>query len=144
MLSIPVAAIPTRSRATRAAAGCEPSSTGDATMTRRSGITLVEVLVAILITGVGLLSLLVLFPLGALEMAQAVKDDRTGHAKHNAAAFASIDWPNTLIPGQASRLRTDPDVMNAMLAPNATPTTIPYPAGAPLAPYPATALVNYY
>src|SRR2546430_7170418 len=58
-------------------------------MTRRPGITLVEVLVAILIVGVGLLALLTLFPLGALEMAQAVKDDRCGHIKHNIAAIAN-------------------------------------------------------
>jgi len=114
-------------------------------MTHRPGVTLVEVLVAILITGIGLLSLLVLFPMGALEMAQAVKDDRTGHVKHNAAAFASIDWSR--IPGQVSKLRSDPDVINAMLNPNAIPgttTPLPYPAGAPLVPYPGTALVNYY
>jgi hypothetical protein len=44
----------------------------------RGGITLVEVLVAIFIIGVGLLALLTLFPLGALELAQAIKDDRAG------------------------------------------------------------------
>ncbi|MBI1913631.1 MAG: prepilin-type N-terminal cleavage/methylation domain-containing protein [Planctomycetes bacterium] len=109
-------------------------------MTRRPGITLVEVLVAILITGVGLLALLVLFPLGALEMAQAVKDDRAGHVKHNAAAFASIVWPN----GGPTGLRTDPDVQNGMLNPNgANPS--PYPGGAPLDPYGGgTAPVSYY
>jgi hypothetical protein len=37
---------------------------------------LLEVLVAIFITGVGLLALLNLFPLGVLEMARAVQDDR--------------------------------------------------------------------
>lgn len=42
----------------------------------RAGVTLVEVLVAIFIIGVGLLALLTLFPLGALELAQAIKDDR--------------------------------------------------------------------
>ena len=44
----------------------------------RTAITLVEVLVAIFIIGVGLLALLTLFPLGALELAQAIKDDRAG------------------------------------------------------------------
>src|SRR5947209_185623 len=56
-------------------------------MTRR-GVTLTEVLVAIFIMGIGLLALLVLFPLGALTMAQAVKDDRTGHAAANGIAVA--------------------------------------------------------
>ena len=75
-------------------------------MTRRPGITLIEVLAAILITGVGLLALLTLFPLGALEMAQSFKDDRCGHIKHNAAAAANM-WG----------IRTDPTVVNAMLNP---------------------------
>jgi type II secretory pathway pseudopilin PulG len=42
----------------------------------RSGITLVEVLVAIFIMGIGLLALLTLFPLGAISMAQQVQADR--------------------------------------------------------------------
>src|SRR3954463_6151804 len=117
MPSIPVAPTRFRSQPTRAAAGCEAIRTGDTTMTHRPGVTLVEVLVAILITGIGLLSLLVLFPMGALEMAQAVKDDRTGHVKHNAAAFASIEWQSS-IGGTATKLRDDPDVKNAMLNPN--------------------------
>ena len=58
-------------------------------MTRRPGVTLVEVLVAIAITGIGLLALLTLFPLGALEMAQSIEDDRAGHIKHSANAVAN-------------------------------------------------------
>jgi prepilin-type N-terminal cleavage/methylation domain-containing protein len=57
-------------------------------MCRRSGVTLTEVLVAIFIMGIGLLALLVLFPLGALTMAQAVKDDRTAHAAASGIAMA--------------------------------------------------------
>jgi prepilin-type N-terminal cleavage/methylation domain-containing protein len=59
-------------------------------MTRRQGVTLMEVLVAIMITGIGLLALLTLFPLGALEMVQSVKDDRCGHVKHNAASIINM------------------------------------------------------
>jgi hypothetical protein len=47
-----------------------------------------EVLVAIFMMGVGLLALLTLFPLGALEMAQAIKDDRTGAIAADASAFS--------------------------------------------------------
>jgi hypothetical protein len=57
-------------------------------MRQRPAATLVEVLVAIFVTGIGLLALLALFPLGALSMAQAIKDDRTAHAAANAAAIA--------------------------------------------------------
>src|SRR5213080_2785171 len=56
----------------------------------RSGATLVEVLVAIFVTAIGLLALLALFPLGALSMAQAIKDDRTAHLAANASALAEV------------------------------------------------------
>jgi prepilin-type N-terminal cleavage/methylation domain-containing protein len=45
-------------------------------MTRRPGVTLVEVLVSMFIMAIGMLALLVLFPLGALTMGQALADDR--------------------------------------------------------------------
>ena len=54
----------------------------------RGGTTLVEVLVAIFVMAIGLLTLLTLFPLGALNMAQAIQDDRTAHAAKNAEAIA--------------------------------------------------------
>jgi hypothetical protein len=57
-------------------------------MIRRSGATLVEVLVAIFVTAIGLLALLALFPLGALTMDQAIKDARATQAAQNAAAIA--------------------------------------------------------
>ena len=66
----------------------------------RPGITLVEVLAAIFIMGVGLLALLTLFPLGALSMARAVRDDRAAAIAANAAATAT-----------ALDLRNDPNVV---------------------------------
>ena len=54
-------------------------------MSRRPGITLLEVLIAIFVMGIGLLALLVLFPLGALTMAQAIRDDRCAQAAQQAA-----------------------------------------------------------
>ena len=56
--------------------------------TRRPGITLLEVLIAIFVMGIGMLALLTLFPLGALSMAQALRDDRLAHGGRNAAALA--------------------------------------------------------
>src|SRR5262245_40260831 len=91
-------------------------------MTRQSGVTLIEVLVAIFITGVGLLALLVLFPLGASEMAQSVRDDRTGHLKESMAATATI-W----------NIRTDARVNQAMLA-SAPPWQGSLPARDPAGP----------
>ena len=55
---------------------------------QRGGTTLVEVLVAIFIMAIGLMTLLTLFPLGALSMAQAIQDSRAGQAAANAAALA--------------------------------------------------------
>jgi hypothetical protein len=79
-------------------------------MAHRSGVTLVEVLVAIFVMGLGLLALLALFPLAALNMSQAIKDDRTGHAAANADDIA-FAW----------KIRNDPALQAAMLNPNATP-----------------------
>jgi hypothetical protein len=71
---------------------------------RRPGITLLEVLSAIFITGIGLLSLLTLFPLGALQMSRALQDERTAMAGANGQAIAN-----------AVVLRLDPDIQAAML-----------------------------
>lgn len=73
----------------------------------RHGVTLTEVLVAIFIMGIGLLSLLTLFPLGALQMAQAIHDDRCTHAAINARAMANMVVPYT--PGASKyTLKDDP------------------------------------
>ena len=54
----------------------------------RTGLTLIEVLVSIFIMAIGLLALLTLFPLGALTMAQAIKDDRCAQSAYIAQALA--------------------------------------------------------
>jgi prepilin-type N-terminal cleavage/methylation domain-containing protein len=56
-------------------------------MDHRQGITLIEVLVAMFIAAIGTLSLLVLFPLAALNMRQALVDDRCAQAGINGAAL---------------------------------------------------------
>ena len=64
-------------------------------MRARRGITLIEVLAAIFVMGIGLLALLTLFPVGALSMARAVRDDRAAQAGANAAALAvAVDLRN--------------------------------------------------
>lgn len=45
-------------------------------MTRRPAVTLIEVLIAMFIMAIGMLALLVLFPLGAVSMGHALQDDR--------------------------------------------------------------------
>ncbi len=64
-------------------------------MTRRPAVTLIEALMAILVMAIGLLALLTLFPLGAVNMAQALKDERTAQACLVAVAqFKAFDLPN--------------------------------------------------
>ena len=62
---------------------------------QRLGVTLVEVLAAIGIMGIGMLAILVLFPLGAMSMARALKDDRCGAIAWNADSLCTaLDYRN--------------------------------------------------
>lgn len=83
-------------------------------MTQRPGVTLTEVLVAIFITGIGLISLLALFPLGAANMKEAIKDQRTADAARIANSLA-----------RAFNLRNDANVFPAYNTPGPAPTTGP-------------------
>jgi prepilin-type N-terminal cleavage/methylation domain-containing protein len=58
------------------------------TARRRRGVTLLEVLAAIFIAGVGLLALLQLFPVTAIGLAQEIQDDRAAAFAIEAAAFS--------------------------------------------------------
>jgi Prokaryotic N-terminal methylation motif len=60
-------------------------------MTRRSGATLLEVLVAIFVMGIGMLALLTLFPLGALRMAKAIQDQRCAETAANASSVWTMN-----------------------------------------------------
>src|SRR5579884_3316382 len=74
-------------------------------MTRRPAVTLIEVLVTMFIMAIGMLALLTLFPLGAISMGQALKDDRCA----SAAAMAE----NVAI---AMNVRHDPNVQATFTA----------------------------
>jgi prepilin-type N-terminal cleavage/methylation domain-containing protein len=91
---------------------------------RRRGVTLVEVLAAIFVMALGLMALLTLFPLGALEMAQAIKDDKTAIAAANATASARALWKVAI-----ENNPNDPDggFTAAMLNPNQYISPIPGP-----------------
>ena len=80
----------------------------------RPGLTLMEVLVSIFIMAIGMLALLTLFPLGALRMEQAIRDERCAQAGIQAKEYARI-----------LDLSNDPAVRAAMVDPNApAPGTI--------------------
>jgi hypothetical protein len=55
---------------------------------RRSGVTLLEVLVAIFVMGIGLIALLTLFPIGVLRMAYAIQQEKCSEAGYSATALA--------------------------------------------------------
>jgi hypothetical protein len=59
-------------------------------MQRRTAATLVEVLVAIFVMGIGLLSILALFPLGAYRMAEAIQQSRCASIAENCDAIDRI------------------------------------------------------
>jgi type II secretory pathway pseudopilin PulG len=63
-----------------------------ALMTRRSGMSLTEVLVALFILTIGVIGILTMFPLGAAQMARAVRDDRSALAATNADGFMRWYW----------------------------------------------------
>jgi hypothetical protein len=95
-------------------------------MTRRAGITLTEVLVAIFVMGIGLISLLTLFPLGALNMAQSIKDDRCAQASNNADALFRIYWRQVGELAQANPTLWDTDpTLSALDNPALTDTAAP-------------------
>jgi hypothetical protein len=101
-------------------------------MTRRPAVTLMEVLVAMFIMAIGMLALLALFPVGAVSMAQALKDDRCAYAAAMAESIAN-----------AMNVRHDPNVITAFANTNplwGTSNTLvyvdPYGALSQLAPAP--------
>jgi hypothetical protein len=85
-------------------------------MTVRRGVTLIEALVAIFVCAIGLLSILALFPLGAIKMAQAIQADRVRYAALKASALS-----------EARDLRHD----TAYYLPPGSPATLPPTNAAP-------------
>jgi prepilin-type N-terminal cleavage/methylation domain-containing protein len=66
-------------------------------MIRRNGVTLIEVLVAIFVMGIGMLALLSLFPLGIYRMQQSIQAEKATQACQQATAIANFQ-----------KIRTDP------------------------------------
>jgi len=59
---------------------------------KRTATTLIEVLIAIFIMALGLVSLLTLFPLGASQMARSIQDDRAAQLAANSTAYFRWYW----------------------------------------------------
>jgi hypothetical protein len=88
-------------------------------MIRRTGVTLLETLVAIFVMALGLIALLTLFPLGALNMAQAIKDDRTAQSSASAEGIANA-WRIRQDPDSYPFNGATPDTNTAMINPGGT------------------------
>lgn len=82
-------------------------------MIRRPAVTLIEVLIAMFIMAIGMLALLVLFPLGAVSMGQALKDDRCASTAAMAENIAITMPTSAGIPG----IRNDSNVTGSFVAP---------------------------
>ena len=75
-------------------------------MAHRKSVTLIEVLVAIFIMGIGMLALLSLFPLGIMRMSGAIEAEKSAQACRMANALA------TLRIGSPYNVRNDPAYVN--------------------------------
>src|SRR5213076_3253752 len=89
-------------------------------MNRRPGLSLAEVLIAMFVLAIGLLGVLSLFPLGAVRMAQAIKDDRCQNHRLNIDALFHVVWKfETVNSSGVYRQMYSPYYM---AGPNPTPT----------------------
>jgi len=67
-------------------------------MTRhRPGMSLTEVLVALFIMALGTIAILTMFPLGMMQMGQALKDDRTAQAAAQADGYLRWYWKTEVV-----------------------------------------------
>jgi hypothetical protein len=74
---------------------------------QRAGATLVEVLVAIFVMGIGLIAILALFPLGILRMQQAIQDNHCANIAFNAEAIATMKLLGQDAAGNPESIRHD-------------------------------------
>jgi type II secretory pathway pseudopilin PulG len=120
-------------------------------MNRRSGVTLTEVLIAIFIVALGLMSLLSLFPLGMLQMAQANKDERASQAAANAEAYFRAYFKSVWLYNQPAGLdaalfsgSAGSDAMDdpANVGPSGTGGATRFPVGVPVPPFPGSPLLT--
>jgi len=73
----------------------------------RDGFTLAEVLIALFVLAIGMMGILALFPLGAAQMAIAVKDERCAQLADLGEAHARMMWREAWIDNTTGQLNTD-------------------------------------
>jgi prepilin-type N-terminal cleavage/methylation domain-containing protein len=67
------------------------------TIRQRRGVTLTEVLIATGIMAVGMTAILALFPIGAVNMARAINQDRTATHAMNSDNLFRVHWKNAWV-----------------------------------------------
>jgi hypothetical protein len=67
------------------------------TAARRPGLSLLEVIVALFVMALGMISLLTLFPLGAVQMGQALRDARAAETAVQADTHMRIWWQRDVV-----------------------------------------------
>ena len=97
---------------------------------RRPGLSLTEVLVALFVMALGIISLMTLFPLGAVQMGQALRDDRCGQTASQADGVVRLWWQTEVVepPTPTSPLK---DPFFAALDTNTLGTPVPIDSPAP-------------
>ena len=96
------------------------------TRNRRAGLTLIEVLVSMFIMSFGLLAIMTLFPLGAINMAKAVRDDRSYQAARSADGLFRAYWKGEIAEPPTPN---DSGLYSALNDPNAGQTAPVDPQG---------------
>ena len=84
---------------------------------KRTGATLVEVLVAIFVMGIGLIAVLALFPLGVIRMQQAIQDNHTASIAYNAEAIVTMKLLGQDAAGNPESIRHDATFVSTSLNP---------------------------
>ncbi|HMP02038.1 MAG TPA: prepilin-type N-terminal cleavage/methylation domain-containing protein [Gemmatales bacterium] len=80
---------------------------------RRAGLSLTEVLIALFVMAIGMISLLALFPVGISNMHWALQDNRLALASANALAQAET-VQHSVATGRNFSLRSDPTYYNSL------------------------------
>lgn len=70
-------------------------------MTRRPGLSLTEVLVALFLVAIGVIGVLTMFPVGAVQMGLALKDQRCAEAATQADAYMRWYWKSFIVEDPA-------------------------------------------
>ena len=76
---------------------------------RRAGVTLMEVMIATAILGIGALAIMALFPIGAVNMARAINQNRAADHAQNCDAIFRL-YENEVVRGSEPRYYEDVEV----------------------------------